>query len=102
MRDLYLRTDLGNFTGSFTGAVPTHGVLALKVTPLRCAFWHICVCQLHLRYALAGRACTLIVCNALASAQVASKSIVYCFVSRKEGVCIGFCMHVRECLRVSL
>ena len=37
MRDLYRRKDLGVFQGSFTGAVLVHGVLALKVTPLRCA-----------------------------------------------------------------
>lgn len=37
MRDLYRRKDLGVFQGSFTGAVLVHGVLALKITPLRCA-----------------------------------------------------------------
>ncbi|KAK9834859.1 hypothetical protein WJX81_004379 [Elliptochloris bilobata] len=35
VRDLYLQQDLGSFTGSFTGAVKVHGVLALKITPLR-------------------------------------------------------------------
>ena len=37
VRDLYRREDLGVFQGSFTGAVLVHGVLALKVMPLRCA-----------------------------------------------------------------
>jgi len=36
VRDLYLRKDLGEFTGAFTGLVPTHSVLALKLTPSRC------------------------------------------------------------------
>jgi len=36
VRDLYLRKDLGEFTGAFTGLVPTHSVLALKLTPTRC------------------------------------------------------------------
>ncbi|KAK9834824.1 hypothetical protein WJX81_001388 [Elliptochloris bilobata] len=35
VRDLYLRTDLGNFTGSFSASVTVHGVRALKITPLR-------------------------------------------------------------------
>lgn len=33
IRDLYAGAELGSFTGSFVGAVPLHGVLALKVTP---------------------------------------------------------------------
>ena len=37
MRDLYLKVDLGNFTGSYTGSVRVHGVLALRITPLKCA-----------------------------------------------------------------
>ena len=37
VRDMYRRKDLGVFQGSFTGAVLVHGVLALKITPLRCA-----------------------------------------------------------------
>ena len=36
VRDVLLRRDVGTFTGSFTGAVATHSVLALKITPLRC------------------------------------------------------------------
>ena len=46
VRDLYARKDVGNFTGSFTGAVPTHGALALKITPLRCACPPGCLCGL--------------------------------------------------------
>ena len=37
VRDLYLKSDLGNFTDFFTGRVPVHGVLALRITPLKCA-----------------------------------------------------------------
>ena len=37
VRDMYRRKDLGVFQGLFTGAVLVHGVLALKITPLRCA-----------------------------------------------------------------
>ena len=35
VRDLFLRTDIGNFTSSYTGLVNTHSVLALKITPVR-------------------------------------------------------------------
>ncbi len=35
VRDLFLRTDIGNFTGSYTGLVRPHSVLALKITPVR-------------------------------------------------------------------
>jgi alpha-galactosidase len=34
VRDLFAQADLGTYTGTFTGAVPLHGVLALKVTPV--------------------------------------------------------------------
>lgn len=34
VRDMYAHADLGVFTGSFTGSVPLHGVLALRVTPV--------------------------------------------------------------------
>ena len=38
VRDLYPRVrDLANFTGSYTGSIPVHGVLALRMTSLRCA-----------------------------------------------------------------
>ena len=32
---MFLRTDIGNFTSSYTGLVKTHSVLALKITPVR-------------------------------------------------------------------
>ncbi|KAK9826107.1 hypothetical protein WJX81_004261 [Elliptochloris bilobata] len=35
VRDVLLRKDLGSFTGTYTGPVSTHSVLALKITPLR-------------------------------------------------------------------
>ena len=34
VRDLYARADIGVFTGAFPAAVPLHGVLALRVTPV--------------------------------------------------------------------
>lgn len=37
VRDLYKERDLGRFTGSLTEMVDAHGVLALKLTPVKCA-----------------------------------------------------------------
>ena len=34
VRDMYARSDLGEFTGGYPAAVPLHGVLALRVTPV--------------------------------------------------------------------
>ena len=34
VRDLYAEQDLGTFTGSYTGKVNMHDVLALRITPL--------------------------------------------------------------------
>ncbi len=33
VRDLWAKKDLGKFTGAFNAAVPSHGVLMLRVTP---------------------------------------------------------------------
>lgn len=37
VRDLYAKKDLGLFTHNFTAVIPYHGVLALKLTPSKCA-----------------------------------------------------------------
>lgn len=37
VRDLYARQSLGVFTGAYTAQVPLHGVVVLRVTPLRAA-----------------------------------------------------------------
>ena len=36
MRDIYKERDIGRFTGSFEDIVEAHGVLALRLTPIRC------------------------------------------------------------------
>ncbi|MGH9591887.1 MAG: glycoside hydrolase family 27 protein, partial [Bryobacteraceae bacterium] len=33
VRDLWAKKNLGKFTGRFTASVPSHGVVAVKVTP---------------------------------------------------------------------
>lgn len=37
VRDMYTKKDLGLFTHNFTAVIPYHGVLALKLTPSKCA-----------------------------------------------------------------
>ena len=36
VRDIYKERDIGRFTGSFEDIVEAHGVLALRLTPIRC------------------------------------------------------------------
>ena len=36
VRDLYKERDLGRYTGELTELVDAHGVLALKLSPVRC------------------------------------------------------------------
>lgn len=37
VRDIYKERDIGKFTGTYRDIVDAHGVLALKLTPVRCA-----------------------------------------------------------------
>ena len=39
VRDVYKERDIGRFTGSFTDIIEAHGVLALRLTPVR---WVLC------------------------------------------------------------
>ena len=36
VRDIYKERDIGRFTGLFEDIVEAHGVLALRLTPIRC------------------------------------------------------------------
>ncbi len=35
VRDIYKERDIGRFTGTFTDIIEAHGVLALRLTPVR-------------------------------------------------------------------
>ena len=35
VRDIYKERDIGHFIGSFTDIIEAHGVLALRLTPVR-------------------------------------------------------------------
>lgn len=37
VRDLYAKKDLGLFTSNFTWVIAEHGVMAIKLTPSKCA-----------------------------------------------------------------
>ena len=43
VRDIYKERDIGKFTGMYRDIVDAHGVLALKLTPVKCAPSRNCV-----------------------------------------------------------
>ena len=82
VRDLYLRQDLGNYTESYTGSVPVHGVLALRITPLKCACRAHDTCSVRTH----GAGC---LCDCLHTA---------CCASRAAGNSYAACMHTTDSL----
>ena len=41
VRDIYKERDIGRFTGTFTDIIEAHGVLALRLTPVRWVLYSI-------------------------------------------------------------
>ena len=56
VRDIYKERDIGRFTGSFTDIIEAHGVLALRLTPVR---WVLCTPEAHSSVLLVYFACNL-------------------------------------------